>query len=157
MIEKTLFILLLTLFILSLTPAQSVLQTKYSAPANISELDFRLLKFNMWWHDSFKPPGDYANSSPAYYRKDLDVIYCAIRISEKRIYDDSEPFTSLTPWNQKGVLEEVANHFKELLSANIPELNDDPSIYLLEFFILYPSGVKARVASYKNGQLELYK
>lgn len=124
------------------------------AKKQVTELDWRLLQFNLSWHESYSD-GEYVKSSPLWFDYKTMTFQAWLRVAEKRDYSDPEPFFSLPTDRRRAILQGVVDHMTKLLSNNFPGIADIQQYVQVTFVYMESSGGSSTVASYARGRLTL--
>lgn len=120
----------------------------------ITELDWRLLNFNLAWHDSYGD-GEYIKSSPLWFDYSTMTFQARLRVAEKRDYRDPEPFFSLPTDRRRAILQGVVDYMTDLLGKNLQGLADIEQHVQVTFVYMESGGGSSTVASYARGKLTL--
>ena len=121
----------------------------------VTELDWSLLNFNLFWHDAYRVGGGYLQSHPVGYDEKGKFFRATFRVSKQRSFDDPEPFFELKDFEQRAILEESLDHLKNLISNFFPEVGIDDNLIQADFDYYRTGGGVTRVATYRDGELSL--
>jgi hypothetical protein len=124
----------------------------YFVPQQITRLDWEILQFNLLWAGSFSTPGSYLTSYPVFFDPKTSRFRAVFAITERRDYQDSETWSSLSKLKRESVLRGAVDHLKELLGQSFPEVKSQPTLLLVEFTYRQGGGA-VEAARFENGML----
>jgi hypothetical protein len=128
----------------------------YLRPAEITQLDWKLMEFNLHWLQSLTVEPNYMNANIAFAKPGPNgpVIYCGILVQNKRTYNDYEPFLGLNQIKQLEVLKVAVRYFTEKLKYIIPETWADKGLVEIDFQMAVDTDY-VTIATYRNGEIEI--
>lgn len=128
---------------------------KYFEPKSVTELEWQLMSFNIYWQGAFVGSSDYITSNPVHFDFKAMRFVSSFRVSDKRESRDPEPFFRLPRHRREAILQSGVNYLKDLLARFFPELAANPGLLYVEFQFRISGGGSSTVASYEKGTLIL--
>lgn len=128
----------------------------YTAPAQINRLEWELIQFNVLWAGSFSTnQGSYFTSYPVAFDYKTFRFRTIVGISERRDYQDPDPWSNLSKLRRESQLREVVEQLTGLLQQSFPELKARPELLFIEFKYRPGGAAFVTAARYENGTLSL--
>jgi hypothetical protein len=139
-------------------PSNESLLKAYAKEHALTELEYRLILFNLAWVETYDPATHYVKAAPVQYREGRHDFTCGLTVVEKRTPTDPEPFSKLAEPRRRAVLEDTHAYLVQLLARTFPEVVAHPQLLLVEFFT-YPEDaeVPRLVAVVRDGRLQWAK
>ena len=138
----------------SLQSQPSQILKKYLAPRTITELEWELTQFNVYWQGSYAGE-NYLVSFPVHFDARKSRFRALFRVQERRDVRDPQPFFSLPRPRRESILRGAVDDLVDLLAQSFPEIKATPSLVYVEFKFRASGGGSSNVAVYENGRLTL--
>jgi hypothetical protein len=124
----------------------------YLTPQKVTRLEWDLMQFNIMWIGSYSTPSSHLTSYPVLFDPKNYQFRTTFSVSEKRDYQDPEPWSSLPKLKKEAVLNGAAIQLRNLISNTFPEIKSQPSLLLINFQYQQKSGL-LEVGRFENGEL----